>query len=149
MRRRLISIAVLTLSSSLAAQPMPVGSNVRVELSGKTIQGSLIRVTPDSIVVVRGYHETRIPRAEIDAMFRRTSAAGKGAWIVGIPSALLVGAFANGMTSAYCVGSDCSMRSAAAFAGGAFVGGLVGAGIGAIVGGATGKWERVYGRDGR
>jgi hypothetical protein len=78
MRRRLISIAVLTLSSSLAAQPLPLGANVRVEYSGRTIQGSLIRVSPDSIVVVRGQLEARIPRAEMNSMFRRTSAAKKG-----------------------------------------------------------------------
>jgi hypothetical protein len=146
MRRRLISIAILTLSSSLAAQPMPVGAHVRVEHSKGAIQGSLVRVSSDAVVVRRGQLETVIPRAEMNAMFRRTSAAKKGAAIVGIPSALLAGAFVSSMESAYCVGPDCSGRALAGFGGGAIVGGLAGAALGAIVGGAMGKWERVYGR---
>ena len=149
MRHRLIVIAILSLSSSLAAQPVAVGAKVRVDHSRGRTEGLLIRFNSQSVVVRRGNVERTIPRAEIKTMFGRTSAAVPGALLVGIPSALLMGAVGHGMSKAYCQpSSDCASEAAGAFRQGALAGGLVGAGVGGVIGAVVGRWSPVFRNDG-
>jgi hypothetical protein len=144
--RRIISIALLTMSSSLSAQTLMQGAAVRVTGPTGTIEGALIDGGARGVTVRRNGATVQIPRGEIREMLREKRHSGAGAAFFGIPMALLGGSFTHGMSTAYCSrGEDCKARGS--FLPGALLGGVLGAGVGAAIGSMVRTWVPVNPRE--
>ena len=123
---------------------VPLGSRIRILTVGQTIvEGRLAARSDTGIVVGRGSDSSRASIARIATIWRPASNVKPAAITGGLAGGAL-GALAFGVLSA----GLCEANCRGAWADGAAVGGLWGAGLGAAIGIAVGAithhWERVW-----
>ena len=128
-----------------AAQRLSPGAPARIRTGTETIQGQFSSVTAESVVLARGGATTPIPLTTIEEMWKQGRSAGSGALIGAGIGAVTVGGFGVFLAGALCeTGDGCRDDKIGVGAYGAVIGalggGLLGAGIGALVK----RWVRIY-----
>lgn len=155
MRRHVLlwTIAVAILPARLASQdslPPPIlrlkpGQRVRVlTVAGQLHEAPVARPTTDPAGIQLAAADSTIALAAIDSLWLRRTRAKRGAVIgglaLGIPSAV----FWGGVCTLYSDGSGCDAWGVVA--GLTLAGAAVGAGVGALIGSGTVRWELSYAR---
>lgn len=128
-----------------AAQRLNPGSPTRVRTRTETIQGQFSTATAESIILARGEATTPVPLTTIEEIWKRGRSAGTGALVGAGIGAVAVGGFGVFLVDALCeTGDGCRDDKLGVGAYGAVIGalggGLLGAGIGALVK----RWVRIY-----
>jgi len=136
-----------TLALLRAAQSIPAGQRVRVELfGGRRLVGEFQAVGPNGIEIADSLERRQMALADVTRLWQRKRAIGAGA-VVGSVVGAGVGGFFGLLVAGLCDSGDCP-----SYPGGIVVGGLIGAGLGAgaggIVGAAIPRWSLRY-RSGR
>ena len=145
------TIALLLLPATLASQDslpsrlrqLKQGQRVRLlTLTGYRTEGSIEAIASSPPVLRLEVPDSAIPVGTIDSLWLRRTHAGKGAWIgaliLGIPSAV----FWTGFCEAVSEGQGCDALDVVA--GLTLAGAVVGAGVGALIGSTSARWELRY-----
>jgi len=146
-----ICVLAAALVSSLAAQEPSRGATVRLHLrrplGTSSVTGTLLQVTPDSIIIAPSgfFHRYGYPRSSLAALDVRTRVRATARFV--LLGGLAGGAF--GAVAAYAGGDDDGSLSVWADGGrtvlGAAIGALTGMAVGAITAARVGeeRWRRV------
>jgi len=145
------TIALLLFPATLASQDslpsrlqqLKQGQRVRLlTLNGYRVEGPIEAIASSPPVFRFGVPDSAIPVGTIDSLWLRRTHAGKGAWIgaliLGIPSAV----FWTGFCDAVSEGQGCDALDVVA--GLTLAGAVVGAGVGALIGSTSARWELRY-----
>lgn len=127
-----------------ALQQVGAGKLVRVSADGRRVQGRIAAIEGDNLVL--SVDDTRRPIviAEIDSLWRRRGAYGKGALVGGVVGAAAFTGFLHFVVSIACESSDgCRDDRRRAWGYGLVLGGAGGALLGAGIGGLFNRWERL------
>jgi hypothetical protein len=138
--------ARLPSQDSLPPQSLRIKAGQRVRLrtvDGRLLDGPVARLTPTSGLQLTA-PDSIIPLAAIDSLWLRRTKAGTGAWIgavaLGIPSAI----YWSWLCTAVAEGTGCDVWGVVA--GLTLAGAAVGAGVGALIGSGSVRWELRYAR---
>ncbi len=115
------------------------GKRIRLHTTGLgRLEGSFASLTDTTVTLGAAPATTSIALAGIDSLWQRGSATGSGALLGGLTGGILLG----GLGAAVCSDYDCSGGQGGAFVVGAFVGFAGGAVVGGLIGAAIPKWHR-------
>ena len=122
---------------------LATGANVRITTGSRTVRGSVIRVTDDTLVLGNGKSQEMFPHSEVKTVFLRgDSHRGRNSLIglgAGAVTGVIIGAAAHQDCTSFCF--PYSSRGADMAGAGILLGGI-GAAVGALI--PTRSWLEVY-----
>ena len=123
---------------------LPAGTSVRISVGARTVRGQVQGVTDDSLVVGSGKGQERFTRQEVmRASVKKQGHRGRHT-LIGLGAGAAIGGVIGAAGHSDCTGPlFCDSRGADAGLG-AFVFGIVGTAVGALI--PTGGWREVYKR---
>lgn len=158
MSRRFARLALLLLLVSLPFAPglaqapsraavladvLQPGRTVRLHTAARgRVQGEVVRVHGDTVVLRREGAESSVPVAEVDTAWRRVRSVKAGA-ITGAGVGLVGGAYVGLVGAAICESTDC-WSAGPAMAVGGLAGAAAAGAVGAAVGAAIPHWARAW-----
>jgi hypothetical protein len=127
-----------------ALQQVGTGKLVRVATDGQRVQGRITAIEGDNLILSIDDRARPVVIAEIDTLWRRRGAHGKGAVIGGVIGAAAFTGFLHFVVTIACESSDgCPGDRRRAWGYGLALGGAGGALLGAGIGGLFNRWERL------
>lgn len=115
------------------------GKGIRLHTAGLgRLEGKFASLTDSTVTLGMAPGEMKVALAGIDSLWQRGSATGSGALLGGLTGGILLG----GLGVAVCSDYDCSGGQVGAFAVGALVGFAGGAVVGGLIGATIPKWHR-------
>jgi len=146
--------AMLVLMASLApaqakftdwstVKALATGAEVRITTGSRTVRGSVLRVTDDSLVLAAGKSQEMFPQPEVKrVLLRGGSHRGRNSLIglgAGAAAGAIIGAASHQDCTGFCFLNSSRGEDAAA---GAIILGGIGAAVGALI--PTRSWLEVY-----
>jgi hypothetical protein len=129
-----------------AIDQLPAAAHIRVSTPASSrLSGRLREARHDTLVLVDGSRERRVPVVAIDSLWKSSRAAKQGAVIGAISGAVVLGALGYVIAEAFCDVDNCEATrgiAAKSTAVGALGGGVLGLAIGSLVV----RWELRYHR---